>query len=175
MVSSGLYILLIVLTSIERLFEVKVSNRNAKWSFEQGGVEKGKGHYPFMVVLHTAFLIGCVTEVLLLKPSFNPMLGYPMLMLAFLCQGLRWWCITSLGNRWNTRVILVPGLDRITGGPYRFFKHPNYVAVVLEGFALPLIFSAYWTAGIFTILNACLLYVRIKCEEQALQELLENH
>jgi len=174
MVTPLLYTVLIVLTSIERLIEVRLSNRNTKWSFEQGGIERGKEHFPFMVVLHTAFLVGCVAEVWFLETKFNPMLGYPMLVLAILCQGLRWWCITTLGNRWNTRVIIVPGLKRLSGGPYRFFNHPNYVAVVLEGIALPLIFSAYWTAAIFTILNACLLFVRIRCEEHALQELLEK-
>ena len=174
MVTPIAYTVFMALTALERLVEVRISNRNAQWSFDQGGIEKGKGHYPFMVILHTGFLIGCVAEVWLLNPSFNPWLGYPMLLLAILCQGLRWWCISSLGQRWNTRVILVPGLPRLTNGPYRFFRHPNYVAVVLEGFALPLMYSAVWSAGIFTILNAWLLYVRIKCEEQALQEFLES-
>ena len=174
MVSSILYTILIGATAIERLVEVKVSNRNAQWSFDQGGIERGQGHYPFMVILHTAFLFGCVGEVWLLERSFNPLLGYPMLVLAALCQGLRWWCITSLGKRWNTRVILVSGLPRLTNGPYKFFSHPNYVAVALEGLALPLIHSAYWTAGIFTLLNGGLMLIRIRCEESALQELLET-
>ena len=172
--SAGIYTLFILATAIERLYEVRVSNRNAAWSFDQGGVERGKGHYPFMVVLHTGFLFACIGEVLLLDRSFLPSLGWPMLGLAIGCQALRWWCITSLGHRWNTRVILVPGLKRLTNGPYRFFSHPNYVAVVLEGFALPLLHTAVWTCVGFTILNAGLLWVRIRCEEQALQELLEN-
>jgi len=100
-----------------------------------------------------------------------PALGYPMIALAIACQGLRWWCITSLGQRWNTRVIIVPGLAPVVKGPYRFFKHPNYVAVVLEGFALPLIHGAWRTALAFTLLNAWLLAVRLKVENAALASL----
>ena len=172
--SAGIYCVFILATAIERLVEVKISNRNAAWSFEQGGVEKGKGHYPFMVVLHTGFLFACIAEVVLLDRQFNPALGGVMIALAVFCQGLRWWCITSLGQRWNTRVILVPGLKRLTNGPYKFFSHPNYVAVVLEGFAIPLMHNAIFTCVAFTVLNAGLLWVRIRCEEQALQELLET-
>ena len=172
MVSSiWLYTAFIALTGIERLVEVRVSNRNAAWSFSQGGVERGKGHYPFMVVLHTGFLIGAVAETWLLEPQFSTPWGWIWLTIALLCQGLRWWCINTLGQRWNTRVILVPNLPRIQGGPYRFLSHPNYVIVALEGLALPLIHNAYWTAGIFTLLNAGLMWVRIRCEEAALQEL----
>ena len=175
MVSAIVYSIFIGLTAAERLLEVQISNRNAKWSFDQGGVEKGKGHYPYMVILHTGFLFACVGEVWFFEREFKPALGYPMLVLAVLCQLLRWWCIGSLGKRWNTRVILVPGLPRLTNGPYRYFSHPNYVAVVLEGFALPLLHSAYITSIAFTVLNAWLLYVRISCEETALQELLGDN
>ena len=174
MVSLYLYALLIGLTALERLLEVKTSLRNARWSFDNGGVEYGKGHYPFMVILHTGFLFACVGEVYFLEQPFIPLLGWPMLILAVLCQGLRWWCITTLGQRWNTRVIIVPGLPRITGGPYRFFSHPNYIVVVLEGIALPLVHSAYWTALAFGILNALLLTVRIRCEEKALQDMISG-
>jgi len=81
---------------------------------------------------------------------------------------LRWWCITTLGPRWNTRVVVVPGLPLVRTGPYRWFKHPNYVAVVVEGFALPLVHSAWLTALAFTVLNAMLLRVRIRTENEAL-------
>ena len=83
-------------------------------------------------------------------------------------QALRWWCIATLGHRWNTRVVVVPGLSRITHGPYRWLRHPNYVAVVLEGAALPLVHTAWATALTFTVLNAALLRVRLRVEEQAL-------
>ncbi len=88
-------------------------------------------------------------------------------------QGLRWWCITSLGHRWNTRVVVVPGLPLVTRGPYRWFRHPNYVAVVVEGLALPLVHTAWVTALAFTVLNAVLLLrYRIPSEERALAEAL---
>ena len=94
-----------------------------------------------------------------------------LLLLAVAAQGLRWWCITTLGPRWNTRVIIVPDLPRVTGGPYRFIRHPNYVAVVAEGIILPMIHTAWITALAFTILNAWLLTVRIRCEDKALSAL----
>ena len=175
MVSLYIYAGVILLTAIERLFEVRVSLKNAKWSFDRGGKEYGQGHYPFMVVLHTGFLFACVGEAWLLEREFHPLLGYPMLGVAVFCQFLRWWCITTLGPRWNTRVIIVPGLPRITNGPYRFFNHPNYIAVIIEGVALPLIHSAYFTAIGFSVLNAGLLWTRIKCEERALTEMLEKN
>ncbi|HMV69148.1 MAG TPA: isoprenylcysteine carboxyl methyltransferase family protein [Myxococcota bacterium] len=169
--TSTLWIALLGLTAAERLVEVRVSLRNAAWSFAHGGVEHGRGHYPFMVVLHTAFLIGCAAEVLLLHRPFLPWLGWPMLAIAAGCQVLRWWCIQTLGPRWNTRVIIVPGLPRVTGGPYRWLDHPNYVAVVTEGVALPLVHTAWVTALVFTALNALLLRTRVRVEDAALAQL----
>ncbi|MEC7985809.1 MAG: isoprenylcysteine carboxyl methyltransferase family protein [Myxococcota bacterium] len=171
MVGLYLYSGFIAATAIERLIEVRVSLRNAKWSFERGGIEYGKGHYPFMVILHTGFLFACVLEAWLLHRTFMPMLGYPMLIIAILCQALRWWIIQTLGEQWNTRVIIVPNLPRVTKGPYRWFSHPNYIVVALEGVALPLIYNAYFTAIGFTLLNLLLMLVRIRCENQALESL----
>jgi len=176
MSSALLYTLLMGATALERLFEMFVSRRNAAWSFAKGGKEHGQGHFPAMVLLHTGFLLACPAEVWLLDRPFIPWLGWLLLALAVAAQGLRWWCITTLGPRWNTRVIIVPNLPRITGGPYRFIRHPNYVAVVSEGLNLPLIHSAWITAIAFTVLNAWLLTVRIRCEDQALSELAgESH
>lgn len=174
MSSLALYYGLLALTALERLAELRVSKRNAAWSFAQGGVERGREHYPVMVVLHTGFLVGCALEPWLLDRPFLPWLGLPMLALAAACQGLRWWVIRTLGPRWNTRVIIVPGLPRITGGPFRWLKHPNYLAVVLEGIALPLIHGAWLTALVFTVLNAALLAVRVRCEERALAEMVRG-
>lgn len=171
MVSSTIaYSALILATMLERLVEMRISRRNAAWSLARGGREHGRGHFPAMVALHTAFLLGCLAEVWLLDRPFIPAIGYPMLALALACQGLRYWVITTLGPRWNTRVIVVPGLPRITGGPYRWLRHPNYLAVVLEGIALPLIHGAWITALTFTLLNAALLTVRIRTEDRALDE-----
>ena len=169
--SAILYTAFIALTAVERLLEVRLSKRHAAWSFARGGREVGAGHYPFMVVLHTGFLVACVAEVWLLQRAFLPALGWPMLSVALACQGLRWWVIHTLGPRWNTRVIIVPSLPRVTGGPFRYLNHPNYLAVVTEGLALPLMHSAWITALTFTVLNGLLLRVRIRVEERALAEL----
>lgn len=169
----ALWLGLIALTAIERLVELVVSTRNARWSMARGGVEHGFGHYPVMVVIHTGLLLGCVVEVLVADRPFLPALGLPMIAVAIGCQLLRWWCITTLGPRWNTRVIIVPGLPRVVDGPYRWMNHPNYVAVVAEGLALPLIHTAWITAATFTIANAALLAWRIRVEDQALATLPE--
>ncbi len=166
-----LFTVVVLLVGLERLAELVVSKRNAAWSFERGGVETGQGHFPFMVVLHTGFLVGALVEVWVLRPDPPAWLVVTMLVLAVASQALRWWCITTLGQRWNTRVIIVPSLAPVTGGPYRYFSHPNYVAVVVEGVALPLIGGAWITALIFTVVNAGLLRVRLRVENEALASL----
>lgn len=152
----------------ERLAELVLSKRHAGALLGRGGVEYGRGHYPTMVVLHTLFLVGCAVEPLLAQRPFLPWLGFPMLALGLGAQALRWWAIRTLGIHWNTRVIVLPRAPRVAGGPYRYFPHPNYVAVVLEGLALPLVHSAWITALAFTALNACLLTVRVRTENAAL-------
>ncbi|MGW7316858.1 isoprenylcysteine carboxyl methyltransferase family protein [Streptomyces sp. NPDC054865] len=165
-----LYLLLLALVAAERIAELVTARRNAAWSLERGGREVGRGHYPAMVALHTALLAGCVLEPWLADQPFLPALGWTALAAALAAQGLRWWCVATLGPRWNTRVIVVPGLPLVASGPYRLLRHPNYVAVVVEGFALPLVHSAWWTAVAFTTANAVLLKVRIRCEDTALAE-----
>ncbi len=165
-----LYTIFLLLTAGERIAELVVSKRNAAWAFERGGVEYGREHFPFMVALHTAFLLGCLFEPWLLDRPFVPALGFTMLVLAIGAQALRWWVITTLGPRWNTRVIVVPGLPLVQGGPFRYLRHPNYLAVVVEGFALPLIHGAWITAAAFTALNFALLAVRITVENEALDK-----
>jgi methyltransferase len=165
------FTVLILAVGLERLAELVVSTRNAAWSMARGGLESGRGHYPVMVVLHTGLLAGALAEVWLRRPAFVPALGFTMLALVVVSQALRWWCIATLGRQWNTRVIIVPGRARVTSGPYRFLSHPNYVAVVVEGFALPLVHSAWITALVFSACNAVLLAVRIRVESRALSEL----
>jgi methyltransferase len=167
-VSEVWYTVLVALVAFERLAELVVAKRNLAWSLARGGRETGFSHYPFMVVLHTGLLAGCLLEVWLGDRAFLPALGWPMLVLVVASQALRWWCIRTLGHQWNTRIIVVPDLPRITGGPYKLFAHPNYVAVVVEGFALPLVHTAWLTAVVFTVLNAALLTVRIRAEDSAL-------
>lgn len=166
-----LYAVLLGLVGLERVAELVVSKRNAAWAFARGGRESGRRHYPPMVLLHTGLLVGALLEVLLLDRPFHAALGWSMLALVVAAQALRWWCITTLGRQWNTRVIVVPGAGRVTGGPYRWLSHPNYVAVVLEGLALPLVHTAWVTAVTFTVLNAALLTVRLRAENSALRTL----
>ncbi len=165
------YVLLVAAVAAERLAELVVAKRNLAWSRAQGGVEFGASHYPLMVVLHTGFLAGALVEVIGLHRPFVPALGWPMLAIVVGAQGLRWWCITTLGRQWNTRVVVIPGASRVEGGPYRFFSHPNYVAVVAEGIALPLVHTGWITALAFTVLNAALLRTRIRTENAALASL----
>ncbi len=171
MTSLTAFTVLVLLVGLERVAELVVSTRNAAWSLERGGVETGRGHYPVMVVLHTGLLAGALAEAWLRRPDVPSGLAWSMLLLVLASQALRWWCITTLGRRWNTRVIVVPGLAPVAAGPYRWLRHPNYVAVVVEGFALPLVHAAWVTATVFTIANAVLLTVRIRTENAALATL----
>ncbi|MDC2958181.1 isoprenylcysteine carboxylmethyltransferase family protein [Streptomyces gilvifuscus] len=162
------YTALILLVAAERVAELVVARRNASWSRAHGGVAYGDGHYPVMIALHTGLLVGCLAETQLAPRPFQPLLGWPMLALTLGAQALRWWCISTLGPRWNTRVIVVPGLPLVSAGPYRLLRHPNYLAVVVEGLALPLVHGAWLTATGFTLLNWPLLAVRLSCENTAL-------
>ncbi len=121
---------LIALVAVERVLELVVSKRNLQWSIAQGGKEFGAKHYPVMVALHSALLVGAVVEARRRRPS--PVLGRIMVVVVLVAQALRWWCITTLGRQWNTRVVVVPGATRVVDGPYRVLPHPNYVAVVTE-------------------------------------------
>jgi methyltransferase len=166
------YLVLLGATAAERIVELVLSARHARAAFARGGVEYGRAHFPALVALHVGLLLACAAEVVLGGRPFLPWLGWPMLALVLLSQGLRYWCIATLGQQWNTRVIVVPGAGRVSGGPYRFLSHPNYVAVVVEGVALPLVYTAWITALVFTVVNAVLLVgVRIPVEERALKAL----
>lgn len=171
MTSVDWFTLLVVAVALERVAELVVSQRNLRWSRAQGGVEYGASHYPFMVVLHVGLLVGCLVEVHVLDRQAPAWLAWSMFVLVVASQALRWWCIAALGRRWNTRVVIVPGLPPVTDGPYRWLRHPNYVAVVVEGFALPMVGLAWVTALVFTALNLPSLAVRIRVENAALATL----
>lgn len=166
--SAWLFTALIGAVAAERVAELLVAQRNLAWSRERNGQESGLAHYPAMVLLHVGLLAGCVTEVWLADRPFIAALGVPMLSLVLAAQALRWWCIRTLGHQWNTRIIVVPGLPHIDRGPYRLLSHPNYLAVVVEGFALPMVHDAWLTATVFTALNTILLAIRIPAENRAL-------
>ncbi|GGB77446.1 isoprenylcysteine carboxyl methyltransferase [Knoellia flava TL1] len=171
MTSLTAFVVVVLLVGLERLAELVVSKRNAAWSLSRGGVETGQGHYPAMVVLHTGFLVAMLVEALVRRPVVPAALAWSMLAVVVAAQALRWWCIATLGRRWNTRVIVVPGLAPVRSGPYRWLSHPNYVAVVAEGVALPLVHASWVTALVFTVANALLLAVRLRAENAALATL----
>ena len=169
MVTSQLaYLAFVAAVGGERLGELWLSRRNARLAAARGGIEVAAGHYRVMAALHTLFLLAAPAEVFLLDRVFPGLLGYAALALALGAQGLRYWAIATLGSRWNVRVIFVPGEAPVTAGPYRFVRHPNYLAVMLEMIAIPMVHGAWLTAIVFSIANAFLLRVRIQAEEAAL-------
>lgn len=172
--SVQLYLGLLVLVAVERGVELVLSARNARLARARGGVESGRGHYPVMAAFHGGLLVACALEVVLLHRPFPGAVGWLALAVVLGSQALRYWAIATLGWRWNTRIFVVPGAAPVTGGPYRFVRHPNYVAVIAEMMALPLVHGAWLTAVAFTLGNAWLLRVRIRAEERALGESWEH-
>ncbi|MDH6145196.1 methyltransferase [Kitasatospora sp. GP30] len=162
------YSVLVLLVALERLAELVTAQRHTRWSRARGGVAHGAGRYPVMVVLHAGLPAGCLLETALVHRPFLPWLGRPAFEAVLPGQALRWWCIASLGPRWNTRVIVVPGLPLVERGPYRWLRHPNYLAVVLEGVALPLVRTGWLTASGSTLINVPLLVTRMRRENAAL-------
>jgi methyltransferase len=157
-----LYTLLIAGVAAQRLAELRLARRHQRALLARGGVEIAPHHYPAMVLLHGAFLLACPLEVWGLRRPFRPELAAAMAVLLAAAQALRYWAIITLGERWTTRIVCLPG------APYRFLRHPNYLAVVAEMAALPLLHGAWLTAGIFSAANALVLAVRIREEEAAL-------
>jgi methyltransferase len=164
-----LYLLLIGAVVLERLLELLLTSRNLAWARERGAREHGRDHYPWMVAVHASFLVACPAEVIALDRPFLPWLGVPMLALAAAAMALRYWAIAALGRRWTTKIVVVPGLPVVTGGPYRWLRHPNYLAVAVEVAALPLIHTAWITASVWSVANALVLRARIRSEETALR------
>jgi methyltransferase len=165
-----LYLVVLVVVVAERLFELRLTRRNERAVRARGAVEAGAEHYPILTVLHGAFLVCCVLEVLLLQRPFVPAIAAISGAALVGTMALRYWAVSSLGDRWNTRVLVEPGVPAVTSGPYRFLGHPNYLAVVVEIAALPMLHTAWLTAILFTVLNAWMLRLRIAVEERALLE-----
>lgn len=157
-----LYIVLL-LVAAQRLGELVYARRNEARLRAQGGVEVGARHYPFFFLVHGSWLISLAVVV----PAQTPVV-WPWLVLFVLLQAGRLWVIASLGPYWTTRIITLPSAPLVTRGPYRWLKHPNYWIVVGEIATLPLAFSAYTIAIVFSIANAVLLWHRIRVEEEAL-------
>jgi methyltransferase len=166
--SRAAYLSFLALIGLERLLELLLSRRNAARTLARGGRESGREHLPWMVGLHAAFLASCAVE-----SRFRPFpgaVGWAALGAAVAAQGMRYWAVASLGDRWNVRVIVVPGEAAVQRGPYRFVRHPNYAAVMLEMAAVPLVHGCWATALVFSAANALVLRARIRAEEAALGE-----
>ena len=168
--SQYLFLGLVGLIVLERLAELVITQRNARRLRSRGGLAVGDAHFPAMVVLHTGLLVAAPAEVLLLNRLFVSWLGWTALAVVAATMALRYWAIATLGDRWTTRIFVVPGEGPVTGGPYRYLRHPNYLAVVLEVAALPLVHTAWITAAFASVLNFWMLRVRIRAEEAALEE-----
>jgi methyltransferase len=159
---------LLALVALERVAELIVSARNARRALDRGGIELGRGHYPAMVAFHALFLVACAVEPWLFPRAWPRAATLACAALVLAAQALRWWAVATLGPRWSTRIVVLPCAPPVVGGPYRWLRHPNYLAVVVELVALPLALGAVWTAALATIGNAALLAVRIPAEERAL-------
>lgn len=163
------FTIVITIVILQRLIELIIARRNEQWMLRQGAYEAGARHYPLMVVMHVAFFLALLLEVSIVNRALSPF-WIVLLILFLIAQVARIWCLTSLGKYWNTKIIILPGADVVKKGPYRFMRHPNYVIVTTELLVLPLLFSAYFTAILFSLLNIWMLSVRIPMEEKALKE-----
>ena len=161
--------LIIPLAILQRLVELQRAKRNGRKLRGRGAVEFGRDHYPAIVTMHTFWFVEMIAEIILLSRPINPF--WPVLLPIWLgAQGLRYWTLRTLGERWTTRVFVLPGEKPVTGGPFNYLRHPNYVAVVVEILVLPLIFGCYITAIVFSLVNAVLLWIRIRAEERGWRE-----
>ena len=149
---------------IQRLSELYIARRNSARLLAQGAYEAGAEHYPVMVLLHGAWLVGLALLI------WDQAVNWWFAGLYGVLQAFRVWILTSLGARWTTRIIILPGAPLVQRGPYRFVSHPNYILVACEIACAPAIFGLWSFAALFTVLNAAMLYVRITAENKALSE-----
>jgi methyltransferase len=154
--------LILALVTLQRLGELVIARRNTQRLLARGAIELAPKHYPLIVAVHTGWLISL--WLLGRHQDVNAMALAAYIAL----QGFRGWILWTLGTRWTTRIIVVPGEPLVTGGPYRYLSHPNYAVVTGEIAVLPLVFYLPWIAAIFTVLNAIVLAVRIRAENRAL-------
>lgn len=155
---------ILALVGGQRLGELVIAQRNTQALMARGAIETGASHYPFIVAVHGGWLVALAAWIALQAPAVN----VPLLIVFVALQAARVWVLWSLGPFWTTRVITLPGTPLVHRGPYRFLRHPNYIVVVLEIAVLPLVFGAGIIAAVFSALNAIVLFVRIRTENQAL-------
>jgi len=172
--SAVVYTAIVVLVALERLYEMVIGRRNLKRALSRGGQVYGKGHWPWMVVLHTTFLIACPLEVWVAERPFVAAQFWGFGALVVCTMTLRYWVISTLGDRWNPQIVVVPDDKRIDTGPFRFLPHPNYLAVVIELFALPMMHGAWGVAVFYGLANGLLLRTRIREEERVLRSELRT-
>ncbi|ASS96457.1 isoprenylcysteine carboxyl methyltransferase family protein [Peribacillus simplex] len=164
-----IFAIFIILIAIQRLVELNIAKQNEKQLKVAGAVEYGESHYRWMVLMHLSFFIVLIIEVVVLERDVAGL--WPIwLTLFIIAQTGRIWVIRSLGKHWNTKIIVVPDADVVIKGPYKYFKHPNYIIVATEIIVISLLFNAYYTAIIFSLLNVWMMTVRIPLEEKALKE-----
>lgn len=163
------FIFFIILVIIQRFIELVIARLNEKKLKSLGAVEYDSGGYLVIVVMHICFFLCLITEKVILDPPDNKYLLI-FLSVFVLAQFLRYWAIKSLGEFWNTRIIIMEGAPLIKKGPYKYLSHPNYVAVITEIAVIPLMFSCYITAFVFTLINSVVLYRRIKIESALLNK-----
>lgn len=168
-----LFLLLVLLVVAERLVELTISRRHERALRRRGAREVGAEHYPWMVLVHSTWLLAGPLEVWWFDRPFIPALAAVAGTALLATMALRYWVIATLGERWTTRVLVPPGEPRIVAGPYRFLRHPNYLAVAVEVVALPLIHTAWLTAILWGAANLAVLAVRIRSEDRALRAATE--
>jgi methyltransferase len=167
-ISLRTYLILLAMLVVERIFELNLARRNARRAFDRGAVEIGQAHYRVMVAFHALFIVSCAIEAAFFPHTFPSIVAWIALSAEICAQALRYWAVSTLGDRWNTRIVVTPEREPVTTGPYRFMRHPNYLAVVIEIAAVPMIGGAIFTAIAFSIGNALILAVRIPAEERAM-------
>jgi methyltransferase len=164
-----IFLILVIALGIQRLVEIRRSARNERHILDAGGREYAPGQFRVMKLLHTAWFLAMLAEVFGLQRPFHPSLSVAAALVFLVGQALRYAAISTLAERWTVRVMILPGAQPINHGIYRFIRHPNYLGVILEIGAVPLLHSAYLTAIVFSIANALLLAWRIRTEETALK------
>ena len=157
-----LSIVILALVTLQRLGELWLSNRNTRRLLSEGAREHAPGHYPLIVAVHAGWL----ASLWWLAPGRA--INWPLIAVFALLQLGRLWTLRTLGQRWTTRIIVLPGAPLVTGGPFRFVSHPNYLVVIGEIAVLPLAFGLWQVAAIFSLLNAAVLTIRIRAENKAL-------
>jgi len=172
-VTNILFFIVFAIICLQRIVELRIAKVNEHYMKERGAIEFGQSHYPFIVLLHVSFLCSLFIEHYVKNASLSPLW---ILLLGFflLLQIGRVWAIKSLGHFWNTKIIVLPDANIVKKGPYKWLPHPNYLIVALEIAVIPLIFQAYYTAIIFTILNLVMMLVRIPAEEAALKRVYKD-